>query len=309
MHVDHRARWPLALLLASSLLPLACSESPGSRLQTEAGRDLDHARDLAGLEGPPREARSGDLLDARPADRTAADAGPWKLVWSDEFNVAGAPDPSRWDYEVGYVRNSELQYYTKARTENARVENGNLVIEARQDNWQGHEITSASLITLGKASWTYGRVEVRAKLPTGLGTWPAHWMLGTNIESVGWPKCGEIDIMENVGFEPDRIYGTVHWDDGGHTSKGGNTDLAADPPYKSFHLYAVEWYADRMDFFVDAKKYFTFTKPASWPFDKPQYLILNLAFGGSWGAQNGVDKGILPQQMLIDYVRVYEHVP
>jgi len=234
----------------------------------------------------------------------------WKLVWSDEFSIAGMPDPNKWDYEEGFIRNKELQYYTKARPENARVEDGCLVIETRNDNFKGHPITSASLNTRKKASWLYGRIEVRAKLPTGKGMWPAIWMLGVNRQ-LGWPACGEIDIMENVGFDPLKIHANVHTKAYNHAigTNKGNKIVVTDPS-KHFHVYAIEWFEDHIDFYVDRTKYFSFRNEGTgndvWPFDKPHYLILNAAYGGSWGGQKGVDNAILPQKYSIDYVRVYE---
>jgi beta-glucanase (GH16 family) len=254
----------------------------------------------------------------------AAANGP--LIWSEEFNTTGLPDKSKWDYEVGFVRNRELQYYTRDRLENARVENGMLIIEGRKEQYRnpsfkagtdpakdskrGREFadyTAASLITFKKASFLYGRIEVRAKLPQGRGVWPAIWMLGTNHNSVGWPKCGEIDIMEFVGKEPDKVHATVHyWKDGKHASKGDR--ITAPAPFNDFHVYALEWHPDRMDFFFDQTKYFTFsidtvgTGPDN-PFRKPHYLLINLALGGSWGGP--MDDSVLPQKYCIDYVRVY----
>jgi beta-glucanase (GH16 family) len=271
------------------------------------------------------------LAAAMPAllDAPARAADDWKLVWSDEFDKPGPPDPAKWAYEEGYVRNNERQYYTRGRSENARVEDGMLVIEARKENYAipaaapgtkaakrtkgatQAQYTSASLITKDKASWTYGRIEVRAKLPTGRGTWPAIWMLGTNIDRVGWPACGEIDIMENVGFDPDTIHANIHTKAYNHaigTNKGSRTKVAK--PYDDFHVYAIEWRPERMDFFVDKTKYFTFVNEGkgndAWPYDKPQYLILNIALGGAWGGQKGIDDSIFPQKMLVDYVRVYQ---
>lgn len=213
----------------------------------------------------------------------------WELVWEDNFDTDGLPDPEIWDYEDGYIRNNELQYYTKFRKENARVENGNLIIEARKDNWNDKEITSASLHTYGKKSILYGKIEVRAKLPTGKGTWPAIWMLGNSIRNgVSWPECGEIDIMENVGYDPDVIHANVHTKAYNHsigTNKGNH--VSADKPYEKFHEYTVEWFEDKIIFYLDGKAYFTFSNEGTgndvWPFDKPHYLILNLAIGGSWG--------------------------
>ncbi len=243
------------------------------------------------------------LSGAPPADD-------WELIWSDEFNRNGLPDPSKWDYETGFVRNRELQYYTRARKENARVEDGSLVIEARREDYRNAKYTSASLHTRGKASWRYVRIEVRAKLPTGRGMWPAIWMLGDNFKKVGWPTCGEIDIMENVGFNPDVIHANVHTKKYNHVKRTGKgSKITVKAPHKDFHVYAIEWFEDHIDFFVDKKKYFTFRNEGSgndvWPYDKPHYLILNAAIGGSWGGQKGVDDAIFPQKYLIDYVRVY----
>jgi beta-glucanase (GH16 family) len=239
---------------------------------------------------------------------TPAPAG-WTLVFSDEFDTAGALDPAKWGYEIGYVRNDEKQYYT-SRSENVRAEGGHLVIEGRKEAHQGYGYTSASINTRGRFEFLYGRVEVRAKLPTGNGTWPAIWMLGTNISQVGWPTCGEIDVMENVGFEPTRIHGTVHTAAYNHvagTAKGSSVTIPS--PWEDFHVYAMEWYSDHIDVFVDGQKYFTFrnegTGSHTWPFDKPQYLLVNLAIGGAWGGQKGIDDSAFPHRYLVDYVRIY----
>jgi beta-glucanase (GH16 family) len=257
-------------------------------------------------------------------------AGPWKLVWSDEFDKPGLPDPAKWEFETGFIRNNEQQYYTHERQENARVENGMLVIEARKEHYRNPafdparndgrgnrrnrefaEYTSASLITRGKASWTYGRVEVRAKLPSGLGVWPAIWMLGSDIRQTGWPACGEIDIMELVGFEPGIVHGTIHTRKYNHvTGKGKGSQIPIADASEAFHVYALEWDKDRLDLFVDDHKYYSYpnegTGHDSWPFDKDQYLILNFAIGGEWGGAKGIDDAIFPQRYYIDYVRVYQ---
>ena len=244
---------------------------------------------------------------------TSVHAQKWTLVWSDEFNYQGLPDKSKWDYEEGFVRNHESQYYTRARLENARVGHGVLTIECRKEQFkpENHaavECTAASLVTKDKVSWLYGRIEVRAKIPHGKGVWPAIWTLGTNISRVGWPACGEIDIMEFVGKEANHIYGTIHYAanhkqeaDGGRLEKAGL--------YDDFHVYAVEWNPDRIDFYVDDTKYHTSLvdkagKGADNPFRLPHYLILNFALGGDWGGP--IDDTILPQKLLIDYVRVYK---
>jgi beta-glucanase (GH16 family) len=237
----------------------------------------------------------------------------WQLVWSDEFDYQGLPDKTKWSYEEGFVRNGESQYYTRARSENARVEGGLLILECRKEHFTpaNHapvEYTAASLITRRKASWQYGRIEVRAKLPQGRGVWPAIWTLGTNESRVGWPACGEIDIMEFVGKETNNIHGTLHFAvKGEHQSDSGTMETAK--PYEDFHIYAVEWYPDRIDFFFDTTKYHTVLldkagQGAANPFRAPHYLLLNFALGGSWGGP--IDDAALPQKFLIDYVRVYK---
>jgi beta-glucanase (GH16 family) len=238
-----------------------------------------------------------------PAPPTAATP-----VWQDEFDGRGVPDSSRWAYEVGLIRNNERQYYTQGRPSNARVEDGMLVIEAHRESYEGAAYTSASLTS--RASWTYGRIEVRAKLPKGRGTWPAIWTLGTNIREVGWPACGEIDIMEHVGFDPERIHANIHSRAYNHVQRTnkGNSILVTRPD-EEFHVYELTWTPSEIAVMVDGRRYFTFAKEpggeAVWPFDNPQYLILNLAIGGSWGGQQGIDDSIFPARYVIDYVRVY----
>jgi beta-glucanase (GH16 family) len=238
-------------------------------------------------------------------------SGQWALVWADEFDAPGNPDPARWTHDIGYIANQEAQYYT-SRSENVRVEDGLLVIEARKEPWMGYAYTSARLKTQGLAQFLYGRVEFRARLPTGRGTWPALWMLGSNIGQVGWPTCGEIDIMENVGFDPLKIHGTVHTDAYNHTlgNHRSGTVEASPPPWEDFHVYSMEWTPDRIDIFLDGERYFTFenegTGTAAWPFDQPHFIIVNLAIGGSWGGQRGIDDSLFPHRMFVDYVRVYE---
>jgi beta-glucanase (GH16 family) len=254
----------------------------------------------------------GESSSAGPAGASPTpSSGPagWSLVFSDEFDAPGALDPAKWGYEVGYIRNDEKQYYT-SRSENVRAEGGNLVIEARKEAYQGYGYTSASVNTRHRFEFQYGRVEVRAKLPTGNGTWPAIWMLGTSIDQAGWPACGEIDVMENVGFDPSLVHGSVHTAAYNHTIGTQKTaSVAVASPWEDFHVYSMEWYADHVDLFVDGQKYFTFrnegTGSRAWPFDKPQYLLLNLAIGGSWGGQKGIDESLFPHRYLVDYVRIY----
>jgi beta-glucanase (GH16 family) len=241
-----------------------------------------------------------------------AQCGSKTLIWSDEFDYSGLPDSTKWDYDIGGNGwgNRELQYYTSKRTENARVENGNLIIETRKEPFKGKEYTSARLKTEDLGDWLYGRIEVRAKLPPGKGLWPAIWMLPTDWEYGNWPASGEIDIMENVGFDPQRIFFTIHTELYNHT-KGTqkSTSILLDDPYTTFHIYAAEWFDDHIDLYCDDTLRYTFnnenTGSKTWPFDQRFHLLLNIAVGGSWGGAQGIDTTIFPQKMIVDYVRVY----
>ncbi|MBV9987838.1 MAG: glycoside hydrolase family 16 protein [Chitinophagaceae bacterium] len=235
-----------------------------------------------------------------------------KLVWHDEFDHAGLPDASRWSYDVGGHGwgNQELQYYTAAKPENARVENGHLIIEARKESVGKNAYTSARLVTKGKGDWTYGRIDVRAKLPKGVGTWPAIWMLGSTTP-LKWPDDGEIDIMEHVGYDQGKIHGSVHCKKYYHSIGTQKTATTMVPDCsENFHVYSLEWDAEKITVLVDNKAYFTFNNEHSgaeaWPFNKPFHLLLNIAVGGGWGGQKGVDESIFPQKMEVDYVRVYQ---
>jgi beta-glucanase (GH16 family) len=234
-----------------------------------------------------------------------------QLVWSDEFDRDGLPDQARWNYDVGGHGwgNNELQFYTRGRPENARVEGGRLIIEARREPWEGKEYTSARLVTKGKGDWTYGRIEVRAKLPGGRGSWPAIWTLGSTTP-LTWPDDGEIDIMEHVGFDPGVVHASVHTKAYNHVQGTQRTAKRQVPDaMQAFHVYATEWTADRIRTSIDGEVYFEFAREAGgkpvWPFDAPQYLLLNVAVGGNWGGQKGVDPSSLPYRFEIDYVRVY----
>lgn len=240
-----------------------------------------------------------------------------KPIWQDEFDYTGSPDSTKWSYDVGDGcpnvcgwGNNEAQYYTR-QERNARVENGHLIIEAHRDSVAGKAYTSARLLTRHKGDWRYGRIEVRAKLPRGRGTWPAIWMLSTDWKYGGWPASGEIDIMEHVGYDPGIIHGTIHTEKYNHikqTQKEGKASVA--DAQDTFHVYAIDWREDKIDFFVDDKRYHTVTREPSddftgWPFDQRFFLILNIAVGGNWGGREGIDDSIWPQRLEVDYVRVY----
>lgn len=241
----------------------------------------------------------------------------WALVWADEFEVDGLPDPTRWTYEVGGHGwgNKELQFYTDERLENARVEDGKLLITARHEPWEGNDFTSARLISQGRGDFQYGRFEIRARLPGARGTWPAIWMMPSDwkFEDGGWPDVGEIDIVEHVGHDPGVIHASAHsrdyqWQAG--TQKTGVTNLPT--VTTDFHVYVLEWTQEALRVSVDDEVFFEyeneFLGPSKWPYDKPFYLIFNIAVGGEWGSIEGIDAEAFPQVLEIDYVRVYEEV-
>jgi len=235
-----------------------------------------------------------------------------KLVWADEFNYTGLPDSNKWNYDIGGGGwgNNELQFYTKGRSENARVENGHLIIEARKEKWENREYTSARLITKGKGDWKYGRIEVSARIPSGLGTWPAIWMLGSTTP-LKWPDDGEIDIMEHVGYDQGKVHASIHCKKYNHVIGTQKTAFTMVPDCSTqFHVYTVEWNADSVKVGIDKNEYFRFandkTNYEAWPFDNKMHLLLNIAVGGNWGGQKGVDSTIWPRRMEIDYVRVYQ---
>lgn len=238
-----------------------------------------------------------------------------KQIWADEFELDGSPDSTKWSFNIGDHGwgNNELQYYTD-ELKNARVENGKLIIEAHADASRPKGYTSARLVTKSKAAWTYGYFEIKAKLPEGIGTWPAIWMLTETNPYGGWPKSGEIDIMEHVGFNPSVVHGTVHTEAFNHSIGTDVGEVKSIPDFNTeFHTYAIDWSAEKIDFFIDDELYFTFLNSgkgsAEWPFDHPFHLILNIAVGGNWGGQKGVDASIWPQRMEIDYVRIYDKKP
>lgn len=240
-----------------------------------------------------------------------------QLVWADEFEQPGLPDAGRWAYDTFRNRegwfNRELQYYAAARADNSLVRDGRLVLAARREtladrpDWSGQRYSSARLITRGKAEWTYGFFEIRAKLPCGRGTWPAIWLLAAQGD---WPDAGELDLMEHLGREPGRVFSTVHTRSGfASQGKGGATLLPT--ACSAFHSYQMLWTPQSVRFGIDGVEHARYDNAGSgsaqWPFDKPQFLLLNIAVGGDLGG--AVDDSAFPQLMEVEYVRVYQRRP
>jgi beta-glucanase (GH16 family) len=227
------------------------------------------------------------------------------LVWSDEFNTAGAPDPGKWGYDLGNNNgwgNNELEYYTN-RTDNAVVSDGTLKIKLKKEDYNGFGYTSARILTKGKFSFKYGRIEIKAKLPAGAGTWPAIWGMGDNIDAVSWPACGEIDIMEHVGKTQNTIYSTMHYP--GHFGGGGVQGTTQNPTASTaFHVYSMDWTPTAMKFAIDGVPYYTFPNSADKPFNQNFFLILNVAMGGNFGGP--ADPNFTSDAMEVDYIRVFK---
>jgi beta-glucanase (GH16 family) len=235
----------------------------------------------------------------------------YKQVWSDEFDYNGAPDPEKWSFEIGHGHhgwgNNEAQYYTDAPG-NCRVEDGRLIITADRS---GDRITSARIHSYGHQSWTYGRFEFRAKLPTGPGTWPAVWMLGDSIHNGGsWPLCGEIDFMEHIGRKAGQVHFSLHSASHNHNKKNQETSFhQIDGILEGFHTYRMDWTPEGFSFYIDNEFYASFVKGSKdgveeWPFDQPHHLIINLAIGGYWGGEYSDD--IFPARFELEYVRVFQ---
>jgi beta-glucanase (GH16 family) len=235
-----------------------------------------------------------------------------QLVMSEEFDVDGAPKTALWSYNLGTGSdgwgNKELQYYTD-ESQNIKVEGGMLKITAIKESYMGSAYTSARILTKGKFEQKYGRIEARIKMPWGKGLWPAFWMLGANSDTVIWPQCGEIDIMEYLGSKPTSMFGTVH----GPGYSGGNAisknyTLINDRFDNDFHVFGIEWGENYINYYVDDKLYNQITPkdvPGEWVFNQPFYIILNMAVGGNFpGSPNA--ETVFPQTMTIDYVRVYQ---
>jgi len=239
----------------------------------------------------------------------------YKMVWNDEFNVNGLPDSNKWSYDTGGNSwgwgNDEAQWYTDKNLKNTQVKDGFLHIVAIKEQTGEKEFSSGRIITKGKGDWLYGRAEIRAKVPGARGIWPAIWMLSSDNAYGIWPASGEIDIMEHVGYIPDSVYASTHCQSyyfkiGTQKTKG----IYLPDCSKEFHIYAMEWDSEEIRMYCDDIHYFSFKNEHKtvneWPFDKPFYMILNVAVGGSWGAVQGIDSLAFPQEMLVDYVRIYQ---
>ena len=232
------------------------------------------------------------------------------LKWSDEFNE-NSIDNNIWNYDLGGSGwgNNELETYTNNTKNSFITSGGYLVLEARQEPFGSANYTSARMLTLGKKDFTYGRIDVRAKLPKGQGIWPAIWMLGSNIASTPWPACGEIDMMELLGNQPNKVYGTAHWSNGGQgASLGGNYTMPSGDFSQGFHVFSIVWDSSKIEWYIDNQKYFTAPKSSmvgTYPFDNPFFIILNVAVGGAWPGNPDVTT-VFPQRMIVDYIRVYQ---
>jgi beta-glucanase (GH16 family) len=314
-----RNRFLLSLILLIAFLTMGC-------------RPANPAEPAATAENPAVETSTPPPPTAEPTPTPIATSTPiptpipipvaaeegWELVWQDEFD-GDEINPENWTYDIGGWGwgNGEAQYYTD-RPENARVENGLLVIEARQEKFEDKYYTSARLLTQGLHAFQYGRIEARIKVPSGAGTWPAFWMLGDNFgretedpNQSNWPNVGEIDIMEYVGREPDLVVGTVHGP--GYAGAGGLTRWNRQdyPIADDFHTFAIEWDFEGIRWFYDGELYYDLGREAvgnrEWVFDQPFFIILNLAIGGTLGGTIGLDTEF-PANLYVDYVRVYQPV-
>jgi len=244
--------------------------------------------------------KSNEATIQPPYYPSSNDTTTYELIWSDEFDST-AINTATWNFETGGSGwgNNEQEYYQAA---NAGIENGNLVITARKETVDSNNYTSARMTTQRKKEFLYGRIEARIKIPVGQGLWPAFWMLGSDINTVPWPGCGETDIMEHINADS-IIYGTAHWDNNGHRQDGGN--VTSSP--SDYHVYSVEWDAKLIKWFVDNVKYHetTIVDNSTSEFHQPFFIILNLAVGGNWPGQT-IDNSLIPAKMYVDYVRVYQ---
>ncbi|MEI6048586.1 MAG: family 16 glycosylhydrolase [Bacteroidota bacterium] len=249
---------------------------------------------------------SSGLSIKKTVQITVVVSGEQGLFWSDEFNTDGAPDPAKWGYDIGTGSNgwgnSELEYYT-GRPENVIVQGGVLKINAIKESYSGKAYTSTRMLSINKFAFTYGKVVVRAKLAAGVGTWPAIWMLGSNISAAGWPACGEIDIVEHRGSELNKIFGTLHYPGRSGGNADGYTKVIADATTE-FHVYKIDWSTSTVKIYVDDELFHTVINSASIPFNHDFFLLINLAMGGTFGGT--VDPEFTNATMEVDYIRVYK---
>ena len=258
--------------------------------------------------------RNDDTYVFIPADgyETPATYTGYEKVWQDEFSGTTL-DASSWGFDVGGSGwgNNELQYYTNNRPENIYLDNGKLVIQAKKESFSGREYTSSRILTKGKREFTFGRIDIRAKLPVAKGLWPALWMLGKKIDQTSWPACGEIDIMELVGLNANKVFGTMHWgaSTATHQSFGTNYALPSGTYADKFHVYSIVWELDKIEIFMDDISYVKFDKSkvgaAAYPFNEPFFFIFNVAVGGDWPGSPDASTAF-PQQMVVEYVRVFK---
>ena len=278
---------------------------------------LDASILLFALQATACSAQVKATAAASPAPQSPQSAD-WSFettpAWQDEFDYTGLPDRAKWSFEQGGDGwgNHELQYYTH-HLKNARVGDGVLSIVARKQKIEGNDYSSARLRSKGKGDFLYGRFEIRAKLPAGRGTWPAIWMLSTDQVYGGWPKSGEIDIMEHVGYDPGRIHVTMHTGAYNHVIGTQKTAIhTVDDAMEQFHRYRVDWTPSAIRGYIDDAQVYEFanegTGPAAWPFDQRFHFLLNIAVGGDWGGKQGVDDDVFPATMQVDYVRVYRMI-
>jgi beta-glucanase (GH16 family) len=263
---------------------------------------------------------SGNKTDAQPYIATPTppvDKG-WSFeanaAWQDEFNYTGKPDAAKWDYDLGGSGwgNNELQYYTD-NANNASVANGKLTITLRKENKEGRSYTSARLVTRKKFDFLYGRIEIKAKLPSGKGTWPALWTLPTDYEYGSWPASGEFDIMEHVGYDPNVVHVSAHTGKYNFKLNNGKTGLrTVDNAMVEYHIYRMDWTPYSIKGYIDGALVLEYVNDGSgsaeWPFDKRFHLLFNIAYGGDWGGSQGLDTNIFPTSMDIDYVRYYKMI-
>jgi beta-glucanase (GH16 family) len=297
----------------------ASAGSDAASASLDAGKsDAGTASDAGKSDAATTTSDAAQAGDATSGDAGGSDLPGWKLVWSDEFDGAANAklDPSRWVYETGGTGwgNNQLEFDTD-RPENASTNGmGQLVITARKEAYMGRQYTGARLKTQGKFEHGYGRYEARMQIPFGQGIWPAFWMLGKDIGSAGWPGCGEIDIMENVGKEPDLVHGTIHGPGySGGAGIGASNKVSSGKFADAYHVFAIEWEKDVIRWYVDGKLYQTRAPKdlpggAKWVFDHDFFILLNLAVGGQWPG-NPDETTTFPQTLKVDYVRVYDRAP